>query len=227
MKMSPAPCLIALAVLVGFTGCTTLTVEEPSGPFPSITARQRLEVQQTLAASGNSAFWREVPASHANAPGGAVVYLDEQRAYFLKGDLIVGTTRVATGKAGYRTPPGSYQVIQFSPNHVSNLYGDYVDEEGNVLMKDVTNGKTPLPEGATFAGSRMPWFVRFADPQGNWTGYGFHQGRVPNHPASHGCIRVPSASSKRVYDFCKMRMPVRIVAEAPAMPETTPRRSRE
>src|SRR2546423_12816997 len=39
-----------------------------------------------------------------------VVNITRQRAYFFKGKQLVGESTVSTGKKGFSTPPGSYQV---------------------------------------------------------------------------------------------------------------------
>jgi hypothetical protein len=36
-----------------------------------------------------------------------------------------------------------------------------------------------------------------------WSGVAMHQGVVPNHPASHGCIRLPEAFAKRLWGLTK------------------------
>ena len=40
----------------------------------------------------------------------------------------------------------------------------------------------------------MPFFMRL-----NGLDFGLHQGVVPNYPASHGCIRVPSAAAQKLF----------------------------
>lgn len=40
----------------------------------------------------------------------------------------------------------------------------------------------------------MPYFQRLSCGD-----FGFHEGVVPDHPASHGCIRVPSGKAQRMY----------------------------
>ena len=39
-------------------------------------------------------------------------------------------------------------MIQKDKNHVSNMYGDYVDEEGNVVQRNVDVTKDRMPEDA-------------------------------------------------------------------------------
>ena len=41
---------------------------------------------------------------------------------------------------------------------------------------------------------KMPYFMRLS-----YRDFGMHQGVVPNHPASHGCIRVPSGTIQKMF----------------------------
>ena len=135
-----------------------------------------------------------------------VVHLAEQRAFFYKGKTLVGESSISTGRKGFETPPGKYRVIQKDENHVSNLYGSYVDKYGTVVRGNVEVGKTPMPKGTEFRGAPMPYFLRFT------RGYGMHAGFVPRFRASHGCIRMPREMAKRFFDAAEMATPV-IVTE--------------
>lgn len=133
-----------------------------------------------------------------------VIKLSEQRAYFYRGDQLAGVSKISTGRRGFETPPGSYKVIQKDRHHVSNLYGDYVDATGGVVRKNVDVNKDPAPEGASFRGAKMPYFLRFHD------GYGLHAGRVPNYRASHGCVRLPAFMARHFYENAAYGTPVRV-----------------
>src|SRR5207244_7783752 len=123
-----------------------------------------------------------------------LVSLDQQRAYFYRGKKVVGESTISTGRHGFETPPGVYKVTQKDPDHVSNLYGDYVDEEGDVVKKNVDVTKDPQPPNTEFRGAKMPYFLRFTK------GYGLHAGHLPGYRASHGCIRMPRALAKSFYN---------------------------
>jgi lipoprotein-anchoring transpeptidase ErfK/SrfK len=133
------------------------------------------------------------------------IELSQQRAYFFKGDELVGASVISSGKKGFETPPGTYKVIQKDKNHVSNLYGDYVDEEGNVIQANVDISKDPKPEDAVaFVGAKMPFFLRFTG------GYGMHAGHLPGYRASHGCVRMPSTMAEHFFDEAEIGMPVNV-----------------
>ena len=40
----------------------------------------------------------------------------------------------------------------------------------------------------------MPYFMRL-----NCRDFGMHEGYVPNYPASHGCIRLPSSAARKLF----------------------------
>jgi hypothetical protein len=133
------------------------------------------------------------------------IYLKEQRAYFYKGDVLVGVSQVSAGREGHNTPVGSYKIIQKDKDHASTLYGDYVDATGNVVQKDVEMGKDPKPPGAVFKGAPMPFFMRITG------GVGMHEGYLPGYPASHGCIRMPGKMAEIFFNNVDLRTPVQIV----------------
>ena len=84
------------------------------------------------------------------------VRLGEQRAYYYKGDQLVGVAQVSTGREGHETPSGSFKVQQKDKDHRSSQYGDYVDANNQtvVVKSNVENGKDPET-----AGHRVPGLV--------------------------------------------------------------------
>jgi len=135
-----------------------------------------------------------------------VIDLSDQTASFYKGAKLVGVSAISTGREGFATPVGSYRILQKNPNHVSNLYGDYVDASGNVVVRNVGVNKDPKPEGTSFRGAPMPYFMRLTN-----SGVGMHQGFLPGVPDSHGCIRMPEKMVKIFFDNAPLKTPVRVV----------------
>jgi lipoprotein-anchoring transpeptidase ErfK/SrfK len=56
----------------------------------------------------------------------------------------------------------------------------------------------------------MPWMQRLT-----WGGVALHAGRVPGYPASHGCVRLPSAFAKKLYTITRSTSTIVIVADEP------------
>ena len=159
--------------------------------------------QQQRAAADAVSYW---DGDGVKGAPSIEVRLSEQRAYFYKGDTLVGVSQVSTGREGYNTPAGTYKVIQKDKDHRSSLYGDYVDPATQaVVQRDVENGKTPKPPGSVYLGASMPFFLRVHG------GVGMHAGYLPGVPASHGCIRMPEFMAENFFYNCGTGTPVKIV----------------
>ena len=142
---------------------------------------------------------------NADAGQGApkiVVELGSQRAYFYRGENRVGETKCSTGKKGFATQVGSFTVTQKDKNHLSNLYGSFVNGGGGVVKRDVDMSKMKVPEGCSFLGAKMPFYMRFTG------GYGLHAGYVPDYPASHGCVRLPRVMAEHFFENSQVGTPV-------------------
>jgi hypothetical protein len=131
-----------------------------------------------------------------------VIDLDQQRANFYKGDQLVGVSVVSTGREGYNTPSGEFRIIEKDREHVSSIYGDYVDQSGQVIVPNVEFNKDPRPPGTIFRGAPMPYFLRIHG------GIGMHAGYLPGYPASHGCIRLPQQMAVEFFKDATVGTPV-------------------
>jgi lipoprotein-anchoring transpeptidase ErfK/SrfK len=150
----------------------------------------------------DGSFWR---GENVSGTPKVRISLSEQRAYFYKGDQLVGLSPVASGKEGYRTPAGSFSIQQKNRHHRSTLYGNFVDADGKVVQADVfANDKRP--PGTTFQGASMPYFMRFNGP------VGMHAGYLPGYAASHGCVRLPEELAAHFFNSVSNGTPV-IVTE--------------
>jgi lipoprotein-anchoring transpeptidase ErfK/SrfK len=170
--------------LVAVVVCSCETF--PEGPFPRAT-----EV----------GWWDDYGASGSPK---IVVNIGEQKAYFYKGKQLIGETTVSTGKPGFSTPPGRYSVVSKSIDHVSTVFGDYVDDYGNVVRSNIDSRKDARPLGSHFDGAQMPYAMFFRG------GYAMHQGYVPPYAASHGCIRLPGRMAERFFDNAPVGTPVTV-----------------
>lgn len=169
---------IAAALLVTLIICSCEEYPEPYQPgmYPRATA---------------AGWWEDEGVS---GKPHIIVHTGEQKAYFYKGKTLVGETTVSTGKPGFGTPPGHYTVVSKDAEHVSTEFGDYVDENGNVVRSNIDSRKDSRPKGSHFDGARMPYAMFFRG------GYAMHQGYVPPFAASHGCIRLPGEMAVRFFE---------------------------
>src|SRR5258707_2027587 len=122
-----------------------------------------------------------------------IVHIGEQKAYFYKGKTLVGETTVSTGKPGFSTPPGRYTVLSKDADHVSSVFGDYVDEYGNVVRSNIDSRKDTRPKGSHFDGARMPYAMFFRG------GFPKDQGDVPPLSPSPWLIRLPGQMALRFF----------------------------
>jgi lipoprotein-anchoring transpeptidase ErfK/SrfK len=142
-----------------------------------------------------------LPESHSGRPS-IVVSLRAQEAYLYRGGYRTASSRISSGREGYRTPVGLFQVIRKDENHRSTLYGDYVDDSGHVVRANVDSRRDRQPPHSHFLGAPMPYFLEFSP------GYGLHEGYLPGVPASHGCIRMPYWKARQFYNAAQIGTPV-------------------
>jgi lipoprotein-anchoring transpeptidase ErfK/SrfK len=142
-----------------------------------------------------------LPEKHSGRPS-IVVSLREQQAYLYRGKNRTASSRISSGREGYRTPIGRFQVIRKDEDHRSNLYGDYVNASGKVVKANVDSRRDRKPPHSHFVGTSMPYYLEFSP------GYGLHQGDLPGVPASHGCIRMPYWKARQFYYAARIGTPV-------------------
>jgi len=138
-----------------------------------------------------------VPERHSGRAS-IVVDLGEQEAYLYRGKHKTASSRISSGREGYRTPTGRFQVIRKDEDHRSSLYGDYVADSGKVVKANVDSRKHRRPPHSHFVGASMPFYVEFSPS------YGLHQGYLPGVPASHGCIRMPYWKARQFYNAARI-----------------------
>jgi len=134
-----------------------------------------------------------LPESHSGRPS-IVVSLRAQEAYLYRAGHRTAESRISSGREGYRTPVGRFQVTRKDEDHRSSVYGDYVDDSGRVVKANVDIRRDAKPPHSHFLGAPMPYFLEFSP------GYGLHQGYLPGVPASHGCIRMPYWKARQFYN---------------------------
>lgn len=131
------------------------------------------------------------------------VSISKQRAYLMMGDEVVIDSPISSGKRARPTPQGSFHVLEKDKDHRSNIYGDFKDAYGRTVRAGVSSRIDAAPSGTHFVGAPMTWFMRVTEE-----GVGMHVGILPGYPASHGCIRMPSAAAEMFYNHVKVGTPV-------------------
>ena len=142
-----------------------------------------------------------IPESHSGHPS-IVVSLRAQEAYLYRAGHRTASSRISSGREGYRTPVGRFQVIRKDEDHRSSVYGDDVDASGRIVKANVDSRRDSRPPHSHFVGAPMPYFLEFSP------GYGLHQGYLPGVAASHGCIRMPYWKARQFYNAARIGTPV-------------------
>jgi hypothetical protein len=62
----------------------------------------------------------------------------------------------------------------------------------------------------------MPFMQRLT-----WDGIALHAGKIPGTPASHGCVRLPTAFARHLFDATKLGARVHIIDEAASPDDAT------
>ena len=114
--------------------------------------------------------------------------------------------------------PPVLAVVALSEQHVT-IY----DADGKILRAPVSTGQSgyETPAGIysileknrehysnLYDDASMPFMQRIT-----WSGIALHAGQLPGHPASHGCIRLPTGFAERLFDSTKVGMRVVIVRD--------------
>ena len=161
--------------------------------------------------------WDVEKAAKIKGKPAIVIDLTKQRATYYRSGSEVGWTTVATGTFKHPTPTGHFRVMEKTINKVSNLYGRMLDKDGKVVVSDAKMGETPVPEGGSFEGAKMQYFMRFTSD-----GVGMHIGPIPRpgYRASHGCIRTPRIMAERFFEITPMDTPVTIMESPRQAPAT-------
>ena len=136
-------------------------------------------------------------------PAKVRINLDDQKAYFFKGDTLVGVSPISTGTDGHSTPTGRFKVSQKSADHASSLYGVIKDKTtGQTIIDDADTRRDKAGPNEVFVHAPMPHFMRFNGA------IGMHAGFLPGYPASHGCVRMPAHMAKKFFENVTHGTPV-------------------
>jgi lipoprotein-anchoring transpeptidase ErfK/SrfK len=194
-------CLLLTAASISLlTSCGS--VRNSQGETTYLEAFDPGSVPQTASYNADTvSYW---DGAGLSGPASVLIDLSDQKAYFYKGSSLAGISALSTGDEGHPTTTGTFKVIEKDADHRSNLYGDFVDAAGNVVVRDVTAGKDIPPPGTRFLGSDMQHFMRFNG------GTGMHKGYLPGYAASHGCVRMPAHMAEIFYHNVIIGTPVTV-----------------
>jgi len=130
--------------------------------------------------------------------GGKEILIDlsSQTLEAKDGDKPFITTKISSGMYGHPTPTGNYTAFDKVKDNVSTLY-----------PKRYGKGKD--------GGAKMPYTIRVTHD-----GVAIHAGELPKlrsgeiYPDSHGCIRVPYSTARKLYEWTSIGTPIKIIGKA-------------
>ncbi len=194
------------------SGLVALSSCGPSGPGHSdyLAGIGGPVVQQTSSGAGHPApaipddvsYW---DGDSAQGSPSIKISRSQQKAFFYKGGVLVGISRISSGKEDHGTPAGNYKVQAKDKNHVSSLYGVFKDKVTGQTTNDNVDIRVDKPKSnEIFYNAPMSNFMQVMP------GIGMHTGYLPGYAASHGCIRMPHQMSEHFFDNVKVGTPVTI-----------------
>lgn len=124
----------------------------------------------------------------------------------MNGNEIAMDYPICSGIPERPTPTGTFYILEKVVDKKSNKYGKMLDAAGEVVNGNADLGIDPVPEGGRFEGAQMSYWMRLTND-----GVGHHIGPVKRHPASHACVRGPSATIPIVYS--KVKLGTRVIIE--------------
>jgi L,D-transpeptidase catalytic domain len=134
------------------------------------------------------------------------ISLDKQRGFLMNGEEVVMDYPICSGIPSRPTPTGTFYILEKIVDKRSNKYGKILDASGDVTNGDADSTVDKIPEGGKFVGASMRYWMRLTND-----GVGHHIGPVRRRPASHACVRGPSATMPTVYS--KVKVGTRVTIE--------------
>jgi lipoprotein-anchoring transpeptidase ErfK/SrfK len=109
------------------------------------------------------------------------IFLGSQTFEYVEDGRVFASGEVSSGSASHPTPSGNFRVLSKDENKRSGKYTNYFDEN------------TPMPYSLQFHG---PYFV--------------HEGWLPGHADSHGCVRLHYEDARLLFARIKVGDAIRV-----------------
>ena len=190
-------------------------------------------------AAGIAALLASVAPAAAYQPGWRYWYRPPAPPYFEAPRIIDRAARRAAKqkelakevrKNSEKLPPGPLHIVISIKKQQLTLYAGGVPVAHSQVSTGVPGHPTPqgvfsilekriYHESNIYSSAPMPYMQRIT-----WSGVAMHQGVVPGHPASHGCIRLPAAFAKRMWGLTKIGARVIIAQDEIALTEISSQR---
>jgi len=145
------------------------------------------------------------------------------------GDRLLLTPGQYLWYANFELPQaGGVAIVVSIPSQLAYVYRDGALIGVSTVSTGRRGKETPL---GTFAVLEKQWFHR-SNKYSNapmpfmqrltWDGIALHGGHLPGYPASHGCIRMPDAFARQLYDLTRLGASVTVTDRELLEPGTNP-----
>ncbi len=189
--------LLPLAAITFLTSCGSSVTSSLSSHEKFI---KRDDYKQTYDTYRNEAALKNIDRAQTKLK----VSIPNQRMIVTQGDTVVLDTPCTTGRAGKRTPTGTFKLHDKQADKRSNVYGT-IYRNGQRVCGGHRYEKCPGVSGK-FVGSSLPYWQRLTGD-----GIGLHaSGSVKRYPASGGCIRLQPAYAKQIFGMTKNGTPITV-----------------
>jgi lipoprotein-anchoring transpeptidase ErfK/SrfK len=158
-----------------------------TNPLVALLTRRQVALRAGLAALVVLGLIASPGAADAARAKAILVSVGQQKLWAFKGQEIVLTSYVSTGKAGFETPLGTYSILSKLPSQT---------------MAGVIGGETyNVPD--------VPWVMYFTT--GGHALHGTYWHNNFGTPMSHGCVNLPMDVAAWLYDWAPVGTPVMLV----------------
>lgn len=193
---------MTVALTLGALFFTSCSSSNSSGANSYAAFQKRSDYRSTL-----SVYKNETAYAAANSSNTKIrVDLSDQRAQLLVGpeETVALDTPVCTGRAGKRTPTGTFPITEMIVNKRSTIFGTTYYKGKRVHGGDRRKYGGPKDK---YVGASLPYWMRLTGD-----GIGMHgSGSVHRSPASSGCIRTPHTVIPEIYSKVKKGTPIVVV----------------
>lgn len=190
MKLSRFQLLfLLLCVPALLPSCGTSGKNAPQPPVAVPVEKMTGYFEEKGTIPGHLLKWEDDPS----LPGRILIIVDKkkQMLYVYRGTHRIAYAPISSGRRHGMTPDGYFRISSKDEDHHS-YYGTFFSSTGEQRDGDIRKD-SPRP-GERFEPAKMPYFMRVNGA------VGIHEGYLPGHPSSHGCIRIPHLIAKNLFE---------------------------
>ena len=195
--------LLSLSLVAAFFPSCAVLDTSPKVPKETLAHQafsSRDDYPKTMAVYSNEELLSQATVENAKIS----VDLSEQRARLLVKQLVAFDSPCCTGKAGKRTPTGTFPIKEKIKDKRSNIFGSLYRGGRKVFGGDRRKYGGSYDR---YVGSSLPYWMRLTDD-----GIGLHGSHyVHRYPKSNGCIRMPHSAISELYSAVQAGTPVEVV----------------